>query len=59
MYRPNFSLGIVEAERFVTLLLREPFDYTEWQKDLYRGETVASLFDKVRAFEKLQGAVNF
>ena len=36
-----------------------PFDYTEWQKDLYRGETVASLFDKVRAFEKLQGAVNF
>jgi hypothetical protein len=46
------NLGIVEAERFVTLLLREPFDYTEWQKDLYRGETVTSLFDKIKAFEK-------
>ena len=26
------SLGEVEAERFVSLLLREPFDYTRWQK---------------------------
>ncbi len=28
-------LGLVDAERFITLLLREPFDYTEWQKTLY------------------------
>ena len=30
------SLGLVEAERFIALLRREPFDYTEWQRDLYR-----------------------
>lgn len=29
-------LGIVESERFITLILREPFDYTKWQKDLYK-----------------------
>jgi len=46
------NLGVVEAERFVALLLREPFNYTEWQKQMYKGETVASLFQKVKAFEQ-------
>jgi len=27
------KLGIVETERFITLILREPFDYTAWRKD--------------------------
>ena len=26
-------LGNIDAERFVSILLREPFDYTEWRKD--------------------------
>ena len=25
-------LGDIEAERFVALLLREPFDYTKWRQ---------------------------
>lgn len=25
------ALGEVEAEKFISLILREPFDYTEWQ----------------------------
>ncbi len=29
------SLGTVEAERFITLILREPFDYTKWRQALY------------------------
>ena len=29
------NLGIVEAERFIALMNREPFDYTEWQRNLY------------------------
>lgn len=28
------SLGPVETERFIALLLREPFDYTAWQRSL-------------------------
>jgi len=29
------SLGEVDAERFVTRLIREPFDYTKWQQNLF------------------------
>jgi hypothetical protein len=27
------QLGNIEAEKFVSILLREPFDYTEWRKN--------------------------
>jgi len=30
------QLGLVKAERFIALMIREPFDYTEWQRDLYK-----------------------
>jgi hypothetical protein len=26
-------LGNVDAEKFISLVLREPFDYTRWRKD--------------------------
>jgi hypothetical protein len=29
-------LGIVEAERFIALLRREPFDYTQWRQGLFK-----------------------
>jgi len=29
------ALGLVQAERFVSLIQREPFDYTQWQRDLW------------------------
>ncbi|GHV36175.1 hypothetical protein FACS1894187_10320 [Synergistales bacterium] len=40
------NLGIVDAERFVSLILREPFDYTEWQRDLYNDLSVEELGQK-------------
>ena len=46
------KLGIVEAERFITLMLREPFDYTEWQRSLYENVTVNELYDKISDYEK-------
>ena len=36
-------LGQVDAERFVTLLLREPFDYTKWRRDLWADKTVGEI----------------
>jgi len=30
------KLGLMEAERFVTLILREPFDYTKWRQDFVK-----------------------
>ena len=29
-------LGKVEAERFITLIIKEPFDYTKWQENLWQ-----------------------
>ena len=29
-------LGLVKAERFISLMIREPFDYTEWQRNLFK-----------------------
>ena len=37
------GLGQVEAERFISLILREPFDYTKWQRDLWTDKTVQDL----------------
>ena len=44
------AFGDVEAERFVMLMNREPFDYTEWRREnLFQGETVDSLMDAAEA----------
>ncbi|MBN2418877.1 MAG: hypothetical protein JXL81_05795 [Deltaproteobacteria bacterium] len=37
------SLGNVDAERFITLIQREPFDYTKWQRTLWEGQSVTEL----------------
>lgn len=29
-------LGLVEAERFIVLMRREPFDYTQWRQGLFK-----------------------
>ncbi len=40
------ELGNVQAERFISLIIREPFDYTKWQRDLWPDESVESLSKK-------------
>jgi hypothetical protein len=40
------ALGEVDAERFIMLLNREPFDYTQWQKNLFTDLTVKELSDR-------------
>jgi len=37
------KLGLVEAERFVFLVNKEPFDYTKWQSTLYEGMSVREI----------------
>jgi hypothetical protein len=46
------TLGIVEAERFITLILREPFDYTEWQRGLYEGVSLDEFYANVQQFRE-------
>lgn len=42
------TLGMVDAERFIMLIKRDKFDYTEWQKNLWPDETVESLSEKAQ-----------
>ena len=44
------NLGKVEAERFISLIIREPFDYTGWQKDLFDDMGVEELSRKAMDF---------
>jgi hypothetical protein len=37
------SLGELEAERFISLIMREPFDYTKWQRSLLTDKTVREI----------------
>jgi len=43
------ALGEVDAERFITLLNRDPFDYTMWQKNLFENLSVNDLSSKAMA----------
>ena len=44
------NLGLVEAERFIALIIREPFDYTKWQQDLYSDMSLEDLCQKADEF---------
>jgi len=49
----NNELGILDAERFVSLLLKEPFDYTEWRKDnLFVGKTIDEIINEADKYCK-------
>jgi hypothetical protein len=44
------KLGPVDAERFVALLNKERFDYTEWQKVYFKDFTVDEFLTKARQY---------
>lgn len=49
------SLGLVDAERFIMLIKRDKFDYTEWQRRLWVDESVETLSTKAkRAWEQAE-----
>ena len=43
-------LGLVKAERFISLMIREPFDYTEWQRNLYKDISLDDFSKEAMAF---------
>lgn len=42
------EVGPVDTERFVAYMSRERFDYTEWQKDLFAGQTIEEIAEQAR-----------
>ncbi len=54
-------LGEVEAERFIALIQREPFDYTKWRNGLDEGLSIEEISQKAmelrnRKAEQASGA---
>jgi len=48
------ALGEVDAERFITLLNRDPFDYTIWQRNLFENMDVKQISSEAMALKKGQ-----
>ena len=46
------KLGMVDAERFISLMIREPFDYTVWRADLFDNMSLAELASKANAYSE-------
>ena len=46
------GLGEVEAERFISLIKRENFNYTEWQRDLWNDLTIDEVYKLAADREK-------
>ena len=46
------NLGDVNAEKFISLIIKEPFDYTEWQSTLWNKQTVEQVSEKAMLYRK-------
>ena len=47
------KLGLVDSEKFITLILRENFDYTEWQKISGKKKVLERYMKKQKIFLKV------
>ena len=47
------KLGYVDAERFIVLITREPFDYTKWRESILKEDiSIRELSQKAMAYSK-------
>ena len=44
------NLGDVDAEKFIRLIIKEPFDYTQWQDLLWAEQSVEQVSDKAMKY---------
>lgn len=40
------GLGVVEAEHFISVIMREKFDYTRWQREYFDAMAPGEFHDK-------------
>ena len=45
-------MGLVEAEKFVSLIQREPFDYTKWRANLFEGMSGEEISKKAMEYRE-------
>ena len=44
------ELGLVDAERFIVLMRRERFDYTQWRQGLYTNVPLETLLSDAQSY---------
>lgn len=52
------KLGLVEAERFIMLTKREPFDYTRWRENRFNDKSVETVFAEAAARRLAETAIS-
>jgi hypothetical protein len=54
------ALGEIQAEKFISLITREPFDYTVWQRTLWADKSAEEIsqmaMNRRKASERLTSA---
>lgn len=51
------NMGDVEAERFIALIQREPFDYTKWRKNIDDDLSIEEISANAMKLRKFQQQV--
>ena len=46
------QMGVVETEKFISIINREKFDYTKWQQHLFEDMTLEEVNEEAAAFSK-------
>jgi len=51
------NLGEVDTERFISMIKRDTFDYTEWRQNLFNEKSIQEIHAMATEYEKrLQGS---
>ena len=40
------KLGLVDAERFIDIIKKDNFDYTQWRKTLWNDKTLTQIYEE-------------
>ena len=46
------QMGIIEAERFISVIIREKFDYTKWQRNYFDAKSPTEMSEEAAQYEK-------
>ena len=46
------KLGDVDAEKFISLINKEPFDYTQWQNTLWSDQTIELVSEQAMNYRR-------
>lgn len=47
------QMGIIDAEIFISQIIREKFDYTKWQREYFDAKTPEEISNEACQFEEL------